>query len=91
MGLRQSFHFKHQSPEDVREFLRHQFVDNAVLDDRGEFFIFSQLPGQPPFTFDCELIPEGIRSNRAGEYFWFLGFFIEALTGRFGTMKVGDL
>lgn len=91
MGLRQSFHFKHLSREDVRAFLRQQFVGVAALDDRTDFFVFAQLPGRSPFTFDCELVQEGIRSDRAGEYFWFLGTFIEALTAYFGPVEVADI
>lgn len=90
MGLHQSFRFKHESAEDVREFLRRQFADVAVSEDRADFFVFSQLPGEPPFTFDCELVAEGIRSERAGKYFAFLGVFVEALSGRFGPVEIED-
>jgi hypothetical protein len=90
MGLHQAFRFDHESPDEVREFLR-TLSGLAALDDRGEFFVFSQLPGQPSFTFDCELVPEGIHSERGGEYFRFLGLFVEALTGKFGPVEVEDL
>jgi hypothetical protein len=89
MGLHQSFRFKHQSANEVRAFLR-ELSTVAVLDDRGDFFVFSQLPGQPPFTFDCELVADGLRSERGGEYFAFLGLFVEALTGKFGRLEVED-
>lgn len=89
MGLHQSFRFKHQSTDEVRAFLR-ELSSVAVLDDRRDFFVFSQLPGQPPFTFDCELVADGIHSERAGEYFAFLGLFVEALTGNFGRVEVED-
>jgi hypothetical protein len=89
MGLHQSFHFKHQSNDEVGAFLR-ELSGVAVLDDRGDFFVFSQLPGQLPFTFDCELVADGIESERAGEYFAFLGLFVEALTGKFGRVEVED-
>ena len=90
MGLRQCFRFEHQSSEEVRAFLR-ELSDVAVLDDRGDFFVFSQCPGARPFTFDCELVADGIASDRSGEYFAFLGLFVEALTGRFGGVQVEDL
>ncbi|MBI3771742.1 MAG: hypothetical protein HY272_03475 [Gammaproteobacteria bacterium] len=90
MGLHQSFRFKHQSADEVRAFLR-ELSTVAVLEDRGDFFVFSHLPDQPPFTFDCELVAEGVRSERAGEYFAFLGLFVEALTGKFGRVEVEDL
>lgn len=89
MGLHQSFRFKHHSSDEVRAFLR-ELSTLALLDDRSDFFVFSQLPGQLPFTFDCELTAEGIHSERAGEYFAFLGLFVEALTGKFGRVEVED-
>lgn len=90
MGLHQEFRFKHSSPEEVRIFLR-GLSDAAAIEDRGEFFVFSQLPGTPAFTFDCELVQSGIRSERAGEYFPFLGLFLECLTGTFGAVEVEDI
>jgi hypothetical protein len=90
MGLHQAFRFEHESADEVRDFLR-TLSGLAVVDDRGEFFVFSQLPGQPSFTFDCELVPEGIHSERGGEYFPFLGLFVETLTGKFGAVEVEDL
>ena len=90
MGLRQSFRFRYQSSEEIRTFLR-ELSDDAVLDDRADFFVFSQRPGAKPFTFDCALVADGIASERAGEYFTFLGLFIEALTGKFGCVQVEDL
>ena len=90
MGLHQEFRFKHGSPEDVRVFMR-QFSGTAVVDDRNDFFVFSQLPGAPEFTFDCELIQSCVRSERGGEYFHFLGVFLESLTGTFGAVEVEDI
>jgi hypothetical protein len=90
MGLHQEFRFKHNSPEDVRIFLR-RLSGTAVVDDRNDFFVFSQLPGAPEFTFDCELIECGFRSERGGEYFHFLGVFLESLTGAFGAVEVEDI
>ena len=90
MGLRQTFRFKFSAEEDVRSFLR-TLSQSAVVDDRTDFFVFSQLPGQPDFTFDCELVPEGLHSERGGNYLEFLGLFIEAITGQFGCVEVEDL
>lgn len=90
MGLRQSFSFGHQSSEQIRAFLR-ELAEVAALDDRGDFFAFSHRPGSQPFTFDCELVADGIVSDRDGEYFTLLGQFVEALTGKFGCVKSEDL
>lgn len=86
MGLRQSFRFKHSSIEEVRTFLR-GLSHAATLDDRSEFLVFSELPAQSPFSFDCELVEEGFHSERAGDYFAFLGIMVEGLTGHFGSVR----
>ena len=91
MGLHQAFRFKADSAESVRDFLR-SLASNATLgDDRGDFFVFSNRATEPSFTFDCEIVSDGVVSERAGEYFPFLGVFVEALTGRFGAVTVEDL
>ena len=90
MGLRQSFRFEFQSRDEVRTFLR-SLSDIAAITESHDFFVFSQLPTQPEFTFDCELVPDGIDSDRAGNYFPFLGVFIETITGRFGQVRIEDL
>jgi hypothetical protein len=90
MGLHQAFRFKHASPEEVRTFLR-GLTHAAALEDRVELLIFSELPGEPSFTFDCELTSEGFQSERAGEYFPFLGLLVEGLTGHFGPVEIEDV
>jgi hypothetical protein len=87
MGLRQTFRFEANASE-VREFLRglSAVVD---VDDRGDFFVFRSR-GAPEFVFDCELVPGGLKSDRAGDYFSFLGLFVEQLTGRFGKVEIED-
>jgi len=47
--------------------------------------------GEPPFQFHCVIVLGGINVNRAGEYFEFLGMFVEALTGEFGKVIVEDV
>lgn len=88
MGLHQDFRFKFKSSDQVRDFLR-TFSDTVEIEDRGDFFVFTQSSG-PEFSFDCELLPFGLRTNRGGEYFLFLGQFVEALTGEFGRVEVED-
>ena len=92
MGLRQEFRFEAApTPAAVRAFLR-GFSDLAMVEERHpEFFVFSELPGAPEFTFDFELLPCGLRSERAGQYFPILGAFIERLTGEFGPINIEDV
>ncbi len=90
MGLHQTFQFDSTSPDEVRSFLR-GLAAIALLDERApDFFVFSELVGEPAFTFDCEITSQGLTSDRAGEYFAFLGCFLEALTGQFGSVTVAD-
>jgi hypothetical protein len=86
--MRQDFRFKFESPEEVRNFLR-SLSDIAKIDDRSEFFVFAERSGES-FSFDCELLPFGLRTNRSGSYFKFLGQFLEQLTGEFGAVEVED-
>ncbi len=88
MGLHQDFRFKYKSATQVQDFLS-TFSDVANVEDRGEFFVFTRLSG-PAFSFDCEVLPFGLRTNRSGEYFLFLGQFVETLTGEFGAVEVED-
>ena len=90
MGLSQDFRFKYESSSEVRDFLRAQFDNVANIHDRGECLVLSSKAG-PTFTFDCVIMPFGLRTDRAGDYFTFLGQFIEALTGKFVTVEVEDV
>jgi len=87
MGLRQTFQFDGDRA-DVVDFLR-SLSTAANVDDRGDFFVFSNRSGDS-FRFDCAIVPGGLLSDRAGDYFWFLGLFVEALTGRFGKVEIDD-
>jgi hypothetical protein len=74
----------------MRAFLR-GLASSTSLDEKApDFFVFSQLSAEPAFTFDCELVPGRLESERAGEYFAFLGLFVKALTGHFGAISVED-
>lgn len=89
MGLRQHFRFTSTSQEAVLEVLR-GFSEVVKLDERDGFVVFSQRYGAK-FSFDCELVEDGIVSERAGEYFTFLGMFLEGLTGAFSPVTVEDV
>jgi len=74
--------------EDLDQILR-GLASVATLREGTAFYFFSQLPGQPEFQFDCELVSGGLITDRKGAYFLFLGHFIDALTSRFGTLEIG--
>jgi len=88
MGLRQTFRFE-ASSDEIRAFLR-GLSAVVEVEDRGDFFVFRPREG-PKFEFECELVSGGLKNDRAGEYFSFLGFFLEQLTGQFGRVEVDDV
>jgi hypothetical protein len=90
MGIRQRFSFQRSSEAEVCEFLR-GLASSSAVQERPGFFVLTEQCSEPAFSFDCEVTPEGLLSDRAGEYFAFLGVFVEALTGRFGAVKVEDV
>jgi|GEM_PF-1419666 len=90
MGLRQDFSFKYDSAAEVYDFLK-SLSHAANVNFNSNFFIFSNLSGEPEFTFDGEITSSGLTTDRAGNYFHFLGLFIEAITGQFGKVEVQDI
>ena len=90
MGLRQTYRFQYASGDDVRTFLS-SFSHTVDIDDRRDFFVFTSRGDVSPFSMDFELVPEGLKSERAGEYFWFLGVFVESITGHFGPVEIEDV
>jgi len=89
MGLRQQFRFSAQSETLVEDCLR-RLGEMAMLDEQRERFLFTNLAGEQRFTFHCVVVVGGIDVDRSGEYFNFLGVFLEALTGDFGRVCVED-
>jgi hypothetical protein len=88
MVLRQSFKVD-ATAQEIINFLR-QLTFAVNVEDRGEFFILRSRAGSA-FKFDCAVKPGLIESNRSGDYFYFLGLFIEALTGQFGKVEIIDV
>ena len=89
MGLRQQFRFSAQSETLVEQFLR-GLAELAALNEERERFLFTGISGGQPFEFHCVIVQGGIDVNRAGQYFEFLGVFVEGFTGEFGQLTVED-
>jgi hypothetical protein len=87
MGLRQSFRFSAQSETLVEEFLR-ALGTSANLDEERERFLFTSKADELQFQFHCVIVQGGIDADRSGEYFRFLGVFVEALTREFGRVAI---
>jgi hypothetical protein len=90
MGLRQQFRFAADSDESIERFLQ-SLSKTAVLEERNGSFLYMNKSEQPHYTFHCVIVPNGIDSDRAGEYLSFLGLFIEELTGEFGAVTIEDV
>lgn len=60
----------------------------AAFREGTAFYFYSQLPGQPEFDVDCELITGGLITSRKGAYQFFLGHLIDALTSKFGKLEL---
>jgi len=80
--------FECESVDDLDAVLR-GLASVATLREGTAFYFYSQLPGQPEFEFDCELVQGGLITSRKGNYFLFLGHLIDALTARFGHLEIG--
>ena len=88
MGLRQDFRFRFESAADVEQFLQ-GLSDTYSVESRNGFFLICGK-SKPHFTFDASIEDFGLRSDRAGNYFEFLGILVERLTGQFGSLKIED-
>lgn len=60
----------------------------AAFRDGTAFYFYSQLPGQPEFDVDCELITGGLITTRKGAYHLFFGHLVDALTSKFGKLEL---
>ena len=88
--MQQDFRFEYPDGGQLGTFLQ-SLGANADLDRRADdFFVFTARAGEPDFSFDVEIVPTGLRSVRSGNYFEFLGMFVEALTGHFGPVTIED-
>ena len=62
----------------------------ALMDRRAEdFFVFTNMPDQAPFSMDFEIVNDGFLSVRSGSYFCFLGAFVESASA-IATLVVTD-
>lgn len=89
MGLAQKFCFTYKSIAEVDDFINKFSSEFNVSKQENGLYEISQRDG---IAFSFELTPEdyGLYTHRSGEYFYFLGLFLERLTGLFGTIEVED-
>jgi hypothetical protein len=88
VGLKQNFRFQFERPEDVEAFLE-EFSDVYVVDRQDRVFSISE-PNGTLFKFLASIEDFGLQTDRAGEYFQFVGMLVERLTGKFGKLEIED-
>lgn len=87
MALQQDFRFEYGSTGQVTLLLR-EVAESYALEVRNDrFFIIRGVD----FVFDASIEPFGLRSDRSGNYFEFVGLLVERLTGKFGALQVKDV
>ncbi len=90
MGLKQKFIFEYKDSKEVVSFIETFSEKYQIQNKHNDFFII-QNSNNSNFTFDFNIEPYGLSSERTGEYYQFLGLFIELLTGKFGTVEIEDI
>ena len=85
MVPRQTFWFSAQSETLVEDCLR-SLDSVADLDEERETFLFTSKAGDPAFRCKCVIVQGGIEVDRSGNYFGFLGHFVDALASEFGKI-----
>ena len=88
MGLKQDFKFQFNSTQELKDFIM-AFSANYLVEEFEEYYQIA-LKKDSDFTFYVSIESFGFSSDRAGEYFKFLGIFIEELTGTFGEITIED-
>ena len=89
MGLAQVLITENGDSQKLEEFI--DSLSNVVSLKKTETsWIISEFENQK-FKFEIKLITDGYYTHRSGNYFAFLGFFIEALTANFGRVSVEDV
>lgn len=89
MGLSQDFKFKYNSVNEVKAFIQ-SLSDNFTVQKLEDHYRISSKD-KTDFSIHLSIEPFGIRCDRSGEYFKFVGILIEELTGNFGKITIEDV
>ena len=88
MGLQQSIKFEYQYEAELINFLL-SFSDSFHVTRNSEFFLIEPNVGDA-FEFEAIIQPYGLLTKRSGNYFEFLGIFVEKATGNFERIEIED-
>lgn len=89
MGLKQDFKFKYEDALEVETFIQ-SFSDNFVVRKFEDHYLIRDK-NDSGFNLRLSVEPSGIRCDREGEYFRFVGIFVEEITGKFGELTIEDV
>ncbi len=87
MIVQRMFRFYAQS-ETLLEYTLRGLSKFAALNEERERFFFTNLAGQPKFSFECHIVEDGIDVEARGQFFSFLGALVEALIEEFGKISI---
>ncbi|USH01173.1 hypothetical protein K6Q96_09510 [Grimontia kaedaensis] len=89
MGLAQTFEFEYQSTEEIQSFINN--LNKTVrLQFEKDLWTVSEFEGCK-MMFEIRIVSKGLYCHRSGDYFSFLGYFLEQLSGVFGAVTIEDV
>ena len=89
MGLKQSIKFDYVNSDEITEFIQ-SFSNKYSVTRNKDLFVISSN-NDVKFTVDISIESYGFNTDRSGNYFEFLGRFIEMLTGKYGCIEIDDM
>jgi hypothetical protein len=89
MGLAQTITFDCQNASDIEDFIA-QLESSVELRKSSKGWLVTHFERD---SFNFEIIVKGnaLYTHRSGNYFAFLGFLIEQLTGKFDKVVIEDV
>ncbi|RNC84755.1 MAG: hypothetical protein ED557_07190 [Balneola sp.] len=85
--MTQYFLFNNASISEKKDFIN-TVSENFLVSIKNEGFLITNK--HEDFTFFVAIEDYGFYTSRTGNYFYFLGLFIEEATGRFGDIRIKD-
>ncbi|WP_163933106.1 hypothetical protein [Paraferrimonas sp. SM1919] len=89
MGLAQSIKFQYSDSDSLAVFLD-CLCEGTTYSKNNSVWLVSEFESNQ-MSFEISITENGFIVHRAGDYFSFLGFLIEQVTGKYGTLSIEDL
>lgn len=86
MGLAQTFHFEFEKEAQLEEFIDDLSQGYDCTRSQTSWVIAGDK-----MMFEVFIVEGGFYVHRSGNYFGFLGLFVEKLTGKFGKVVIEDV